>query len=384
MFDEQDLTAAETAGILTADQASRLRAFLSKRTQGKSLLIDPSNPAPAEQVADSSESLRFLTNFNDIFITIGIAILFVGLLAMFGVMFSGNVLGMATSGSANWAVPLILLPVAAIMWAMAEYFTAKRRLTLPSMALVCLFSLCIGASATALFSGIRGADADTFTAIRRGWSLFGNMGVAGFLGTAAAAAAFYTRFRLPFSLMIIALALAGAAYTFASFFGDIGLVIGGMASLAIGAVTFLIAMAFDARDPQRITRHADAAFWLHVAAAPQIILGIRGLATGSALGIPSGVSAVLVLALLLGLAVLSLAINRRALIVSGLFAFWLSLGAIVTALGGSGSTNFMITMLLLGTAIILLGGGWKTARRFVLSLVPKTPLTQRIFPPETS
>jgi hypothetical protein len=39
---------------------------------------------------------------------------------------------------------------------------------------------------------------------------------------------------------------------------------------------------------------------------------------------------------------------------------------------------------LLGTGIILLGGGWHTARRRVLGFVPKTGIASRIFPPEAA
>ncbi|HRK66504.1 MAG TPA: hypothetical protein PKY73_03035, partial [Hyphomonas sp.] len=64
MFDRTDLRAAVDAGIITRDQASRLEAFLTKRAD------------PVAQVApDQGENLRFLNNFNDIFITIGIVIL---------------------------------------------------------------------------------------------------------------------------------------------------------------------------------------------------------------------------------------------------------------------------------------------------------------------
>ena len=126
MFDETDIKAAETAGILTSDQAGRLRAFLAKRATMSSAVLDPASPAPPERAADGSESLRFLTNFNDIFITIGIAILFMGLLAVFGVMFGGSIAGMAMKGSLNWSVLMVMGPVAATMWFLAEYFTGKR------------------------------------------------------------------------------------------------------------------------------------------------------------------------------------------------------------------------------------------------------------------
>ena len=97
---------------------------------------------------------------------------------------------------------------------------------------------------------------------------------------------------------------------------------------------------------------------------------------------PSTPEAMLLLASLIGLGLLSLGLNRRALVVSSLLSFWLALGQVVDAVGGGGSTSFIATTLLLGTGIILLGGGWHTARRWMLGWVPKTGIAARIFPPE--
>ncbi|HEY7798414.1 MAG TPA: hypothetical protein VIA80_06600, partial [Hyphomonadaceae bacterium] len=79
---------------------------------------------------------------------------------------------------------------------------------------------------------------------------------------------------------------------------------------------------------------------------------------------------------------ISLALNRRALIVSGLVSFATALFVLVNQVGGGGLNTLMLTALIVGGAIVLLGGGWRTARRFVLKLVPPTGITGRIFPPE--
>ncbi|MEM6557545.1 MAG: hypothetical protein AAF642_16805, partial [Pseudomonadota bacterium] len=64
MFDRTDLRAAVAANLLSADQASRLEAFLLSRKD---------DGAGNEQIGQ--ENLRFLANFNDIFITLGLGIL---------------------------------------------------------------------------------------------------------------------------------------------------------------------------------------------------------------------------------------------------------------------------------------------------------------------
>lgn len=370
MFDKSDIEAAREAGVLTRDQASRLEAFLSARA-------DPATP-----IATEGENLRFLNNFNDVFLTIGIVILAMGLTAVTGVFFGPQALSIATGANPSMAGAIILLPVAGVMWAMAEYFSLRRRMLLPSMALITIFTLYTGLSIGAIASGITGINARTAESFIGAWKTVGNMGVWGFLGCLVAASLAWWRFRLPFALFLIALAVAGAAYTFFGFFGNVGYVIGGLASLLIGAATLLAGIWFDMKDPGRITRNADNAFWLNVAAAPQIIFGLRGMITGSTIGVPHGTEAFLLIACLIGLGILSVAINRRALIVSSLLAFWLSLGSIVESLGWSGSHTFMISALLLGTGIVLLGGGWHTARRIVLAWMPKTGPIARIFPPE--
>lgn len=373
MFDRADLRAAVEAGIITRDQAGRLEAFLAKRA------------LPVEAgLAGQTENLRFLNNFNDIFITIGIVVLAVGLTAITGLMFGPQFGTLAMRGNAGAYGALLLMPVAIVMWLLSEYFGRRRRMLLPTMATIAIFTLYSGLSFGMIASGLTGANAETVSNFMGAWKTLGNAGVGTFIGCGAAAALAWWRFRLPFCMFLIAVSAAAAAYTFAGFFGDAGIVLGGLLSLLIGLATLGAAIWFDQKDPGRITRDGDSAFWLHMAAAPQIILGLRGMVMGSPTGTPNTVEAMILLACLIGLGILSLALNRRALIVSSLLSFWLALGSVVGAFGGGGSTTFIATALLLGTGIIALGGGWHTARRWVLKRLPKTGLAARIFPPEAA
>ncbi|MEO0720861.1 MAG: hypothetical protein AAFY43_01795 [Pseudomonadota bacterium] len=367
MFDRTDLRAAVEAGAISQEAASRLEAFLTNRG-------DPRGTA-------DPESLRFLANFNDIFLTIGVGILAIGLTALTGIIF-GPTASTVTQGSLSVASALVLLPVAGIMWLLLEYFCARRRLLLPSMALASIFALYVGLAGGLLVSGITNVQDVRIDSFFDAWGTLGEAGIATFLVAAAAAGAVYARFKLPFALFLIAGALALAAYTFAGFFGDIGMVIGGFGAFVVGLITLAVAIAFDATDPARATRRSDNAFWLHLAAAPQIILGMRGMISGSTLTNPGPAEAVLILLVLVAFGVLSLALNRRALIVSGLLTFALALTTIVSSLGGGVTTTLIVTTLLLGVGILLLGGGWKTARRALLTVLPNGGLAGRLFPPE--
>ena len=373
MFDRSDIRAAEEAGILTRDQANRLEAFLISRS-------DPAVKAAASQ----PENLRFLNNFNDIFITIGVVILAMGLTATAGLIFGPQFWGMATGGRAGAFGALILMPVALIMWLLAEYFGRRRRMLLPTMAAITVFTGYTGLSIGMISSGLSGVNAETVTSLTDAWRTLGRSGLGTFFGCGAAAALAWLRFRLPFCMFLIAVSAAAAAYTFAGFFGDAGLVFGGLLSLLIGLATLAAAIWFDAQDPGRITRLSDNAFWLHVAAAPQIILGLRGMVMGSPTANPDTSQAIILMAGLVLLGLLSLALNRRALVVSSLLSFWLALGEVVSAMGGGLSTTFIATALLLGTGIIALGGGWHTARRALLKMLPRGGISARIFPPEAA
>ncbi len=379
MYDKTDIRAAVESGAISDEAAKRFEAFLKARNDPDRML-DP-------------ENLRFLSNFNDVFLTIGIAILMVGL-GFLSAISAINLLGLPalTDGGAAspyemiWRIKLavVLAPIPVIVgaWLLAEYFCGRRRLLLPSMALSGTIVYASGILAVGLASFLipdpdltRGDD---FNA----WQTLAGVSYAGFAAAAFAAGAIFMRFRLPFSLFLLAGAIAGLFYTAVAQLAGIGQVGSGLAMLTVGVATLVAAVAFDMRDPTRSTRTSDHAFWLHLAAAPQIIFGVRGLVLGSGFA-PAGMAdATVMLVVLIAFALLSLALNRRALIVSGLVTFGAALWVLVNELGGGGVNPVMMTALIIGGAIVLLGGGWRTARRALLKVMPQQGTMGRIFPPE--
>jgi len=374
MFDKTDIRAAIEAGALSDDSAKRLEAFLKARNDPDRML-DP-------------ENLRFLSNFNDVFLTIGIVILMVGLAFLSGISVF-NIVGprlidpenMAEAAALanNMRLVVILTPIPVLVgaWLLAEYFCGKRRLLLPSMALSGFIVWAAAAIALGLFAPVDQADSYS-----NPFSLLFGMSYAGFVGGVIAAAAIFWRFRLPFSLFLLAGGVAGLFYTAVAQLAGIGQVGSGFAMLTVGIGTLAAAIVFDMKDPTRSTRSSDCAFWLHMAAAPQIILGMRGLLLGSGFAPASMTDATVMLIVLLAFALLSLALNRRALIVSGLVTFATSLWFLVNEFGGGGVNTLMLTALIIGGAIVLLGGGWRTARRAILKVFPQQGTLGRIFPPE--
>lgn len=356
-MDRKEIEAARKAGILDNAKADELNLFL--RAQN-----DPG-------ASSDNESLRFLANFNDVFISIGLVLLAIGLS-----MGSGMILG--STGSAL----VVALPVLITLWLMLEYFAGRRRLLLPSMTLSVLVTGLATILVALIASGFGDVDNIQSNFLERGISSAKDFGFWASAGAIGAAGVIYARFRLPFALFLIAIGFAVGLYTYTLSDYNFSEILGGSASFVIGMITLAVAIFFDAQDPERKGLNSDNAFWLHFAAAPQIMLGLRGMLTGGGFT-PAGAGEAATLLLALGaFAFLSLAINRRALIAAALLSFWLALGVLVESAGGSGTSTAVWTLVLLGGAIVLLGAGWKTARRMVLAVLPRKGPLARIFPPE--
>ena len=204
------------------------------------------------------------------------------------------------------------------------------------------------------------------------------------LVAAAAAGAFYWRFKLPFALLPLAASLVVAAIGVASFIVPQAAAVSNTVVLLLcGLGVFAAAMSFDASDRERLTRRADCAFWLHLLAAPLIVHSVISLVSSplaGAIGRPAGpltpyMNAELALAVAIIVAVLAVVavlIDRRALLVSGLAYLG---GAIGYALAGSGprsDPSFVVaaTLVILGAFVLTLGAGWVPLRRLLLGLVP--------------
>jgi hypothetical protein len=139
-------------------------------------------------------------------------------------------------------------------------------------------------------------------------------------------------------------------------------------ALVLGLGTFLFAMRWDASDRRRETRRSDVAFWLHLLAAPMIVhpvFSLLGLTTGEA----SIGGAVVVILLYVALALVALAIDRRALLVSALaYVLW-AINALFQQ-SGAVELSVALTALVIGSALLLLSAFWAIARRVVVGPLP--------------
>ncbi len=346
MFAEDDLQAAVAAGALTASGAQALRAF------------DAARAPPSRTTGADEEAFRLVTGFNDIFVAIAIVLTLV-----------------AAAWLLNQSSPLLAAAgVAVLSWLLAEQFTRVRRMALPSIVLVLAFGLC------AVFLGY--ALAALIVAAPPGNPRISTRSLAALSFAVAAAGVHWWRFKVP-----ITVALGTATAWFTAALGMALLFVGlqhHVAALVFGGglTMFTTALWFDMRDPARITRRSDVAFWLHLGAAPLIVhpifatlglLGNNGDSSDGAAG-----RALAAVAIYVGLALVALVIDRRAVLVSGLGYVLFAGGAL---LGGIGSlpVGFALAALVVGAVLLAMSTFWRRLRSPLVRLLP--PATRRLLPP---
>lgn len=338
MYSQQELECAVRDGVLSDEEAGELRSFLERR-RGASHIDD--------------EDVPLVGGMDDVFSAIA---------ALLTLVAVGWIVGSLVTVFAG-------LAVAAAAWLLALHFTAKKKLALTSRLLVgaFIFGLFLTGS---LFGGVtgkvgRGEEARLFSgalfALAGGWF-------------------HWRRFRVPVtiastSLCGVILLVALANSTFGTHGYSSRPALGAM--LVGGIWIFIWAMKWDSSDRLRITRRADIAFWLHVTAATLIVHPIFWL-TGLARGSGTPVGGVLVIIVYLALGLVSLAIDRRALLLSALVYVLWALGNLLSK-SSSLATTIPATALVIGSGLLLLSAFWKQARRAVVSILP-IELRDRLLP----
>ena len=360
MYSQNEIDEAIAAGAISPEAAGALRAHIERQRH-----------VPIQD----EEQFRLITGFNDIFVAIASAIL------LFAVAWIGQRIGMGLGLAVEGDGPSPLAPaaVAAVAWGLALFFTARRRMALPSILL--LLAFVGGIFATALFLLV--------LAIGTG-PLEDNEALGGVIAAAAAAIAaagawlHWRRFRVPITVAAGAAAVAGIALALVlsalggtdGYRGD--LLLGMLLLLGVGM--FLFAMWWDSSDRARITRRSDVAFWLHLLAAPMIVHPVFTL-----LGLNDGDAALweglVVILLYVSLGLAALAIDRRAMLVSALaYVLW-ALTELFERFGAV-ELSVALTALVIGSALLLLSAFWTQAREAVVRPLPqrlqaRLPMTHR-------
>jgi hypothetical protein len=345
-----ELKAAVEAGVIDAAQAEKLRAMRHARA--------PLGPDGEPAVLADEERFRFLNGFNDIFLTIGVLLI------------AGAFLTVTTTGlfGISWFGTLAV--AAGTFWLLSEVLVGRLRSVLPGMVLSLLF-VAFAASAIVVqlhWDNLRSLNWDVGSEL----AFWRNPTVTFGLPALIAAFVYYLRFKLPFALGLMA--FFGYAVVSQSLYQvGVGLP---FVALVYGLFVLAVALYFDAKDPRRVMRFSDCAFWLHLVAAALIVSPVIMLVKHSTNGT---MTSAVVLLTVLGLGLFALAIDRRALLVASLAYFC---GAVYNLLSGGvlltdSSTvpsSFTLTLALVGGFVLILGVFWHPLRNRLLPALQATPL----------
>lgn len=383
---------------------------------------------PAAVEADTTraedEPLPFLSNFQDIFLSVGIIIFLVGISILTG---SIGVRLADGAGSPFFVMAAISGAVLAVVWALSEVIVRRRRRILPGIILCIAFMGLSFSILTNVYTGIVGEDVmerlddaewvgpqefpegeeitheslrwatntvrDALPAPVRFFIIIAPLFMLG------AAFVYYRRFRLPFASATVGAAAVGLLFCEAFYLSPYDTIRFLPTVIFLSGLLLLIAgVLYDMRDPQRVTRWSGNGFWLHFFAAPLVLTGALTIAAqGFAFDFPamegnnidffakrfSPRQSVITLIVIAVFAVISLLLNRRALLVAGLLSAGIAIGVIVKAIGLGGAEVAAVTLIVLGGGILLLGLGWHTARMALLTFVPNSGVWRRVFPRET-
>lgn len=320
MYSEDDLNLAIEKEIFTETAVNEFRQEISKVKNSPSV---------------DEENFRLIGGFNDIFVVIACCLL----------LFSSIFVLKPINES------LALLSFVTISWVLAEFFVLKRKMSLPAIVLLIafvggIFSLCIS----------------FFTKTSE---------IVMIIATASATVAAYIhwwRFKVPITVAAGTITLIGLLVSVVlSIFPDAKNWI--LLLLAIcGIGSFFLAMYWDSSDISRTTRKSDVAFWLHLVSAPLIIHPLFSI-----LGVFEGSQSIMdmggVIALYIVMSLISIAIDRRAFMVSSLAYVLYALTTILKDYGDVGY-SFAITGVFMGTVLLLLSAFWHSTRRYVVNWLP--------------
>lgn len=342
MYSQEDLNSAVSAGAISAEAANALRSHVASQKSAAT--------------ADA-EHFRLITGFNDIFVSIGVVIMLIAMGAIGDAIYSNN----------NGPSPVSGLLVAGTSWVLAEFFTLKKRMALPSILLLLGF---VGG----VFFGLLGIAVNVADGLEPNETLAALLVATSGLIAAGAAWIHWRRFMVPITVA------AGTAALTVTLVALIMSVIG-VDTLAnpeqvilttvfiAGLVIFGFAMRWDISDTARETRRSDVAFWLHLLAAPMIahpIFTLIGVTDGDNIGAGAAVA---VLAVYVAFGLVALAVDRRALLVSALAYVLIALTWLFRNFGAV-ELNFALTALVIGSALLTLSAMWTPIRRSVVAMLP--------------
>ena len=326
------------------------------------------------------ENFRLIRSFNDVFVALAS-------LLVFGSAFI--LLGKAPEESDVWSsvsanLTLICFAIAVMAWVLAEIFTRKRSMALPSILYSTVFISMIGLAtflgtfewideyalqwraATQELQEFEAGIDSHIAAFQILQEVYSSIWLGSFLGTIAAVL-FWWRFRVAISMMWLVLS---------GFFVVVGTILwisdeflldwlNGIC-LVFGVLVLAFAIYWDRQDVLRETHRSDVAFWLHMLAAIMLVQAFFNPFFDSGVVQKTVIDTAWIVFIYLVLGIVALALNRRAILVAALSYVVAALGWAFLSIG----INAAFALLFVGVVLLCFSVWWTPIRNALLQIMP--------------
>ena len=331
-----DIAAARDAGIIDSGTAAELEAFVCIR-----------------QRRLDDEPVRVFKGFAEVFVSVGLTIAIAGASAVIWSNFGGY-----------WPP---LLTLAACCALLPFYFVRRRGMVLPGIILALGWSAAVVLGLARVFGIL-----DFF----QGHALQQAAAV-----HTAAMIAWYAVHRVPFALFLASLSVLALLLSFApgiefalarrdlpALFSLTAGTYAPILTFVFGCGATAVAMVFDLSDPRRTGNASACAFWLHLSAAPAIVNCVAWSAWSAGGDLAAGLAALALVPILL----FALLVDRRSFAAAGTVWGWVLLAQVFDQDG--------LTLLLLGTTVVLLATFWSGLRSKLFRALPDWAWLDRLPP----
>lgn len=322
MYTDEDLYQAVKKGIFEESAVDDFRRFISRQANTQSV---------------DEENFKLLTGFNDVFVSISAFLMMI---------------------SASWIFSQLnpslgFLLIALIAWFLSRVFILEKRLALPAILLLGAF---VCGAAGCVMSLLISLDIKEEIALLISFAI-----------GALAAWIHWRKFHVPVTVAAGTLSLIASIVTLLAQGRAMEPYYPGYIFIS-GVITFILAMYWDSRDTQRKTHCSDVAFWLHLVSAPLIVHPVftsLGIFDGEA----SLVAIITVIFLYIILGTISIAVDRRALMVSSLVYVLFAFSELVNTYGAIKS-GLPVSGVFIGSVLLLVSAYWQQSRRYLFRYIP--------------
>jgi hypothetical protein len=322
----------------TLQKAAQQNIIESKQVEPLYQFIqDQKFDAQSDTQPDSrDEPLKFIRSFGDVFITLGIVLLVVAI------------------NMTNLSGYFYLIPAAGFV-AVAEWLVRVRRLALPGIAILLSILFFVSKAVT--------LEHDNAT-------LF-ELGV-----LSSTSLLFYFRYKMPFSLFPLTASLVAMVVVSTG----INVLEHPAVFVGFGLVIFVIALWFDSRDTTRVSHLSDNAFWLYLLASPMIVHGVMvSMLLSDQTWVDAVNKEVLMIIFIVGIFLLALLIDRRAILISTQLYIIYALTQLLQNELNSTQNVLVYILIGLGLFVIYFGTYWYKSRRLIFGFL-STSIVSRYIP----